>query len=129
MVGVFELFKIGIGPSSSHTVGPMRAALAFVRGLERSGALAQTDRMQVELYGSLALTGIGHGTDTAVLAGLAGEAPDTIDPAVFAEIVRCATAGALSLAGSKQLLFARERDLLFHKDRMYPGEEATHPNG
>jgi L-serine dehydratase len=107
----------------------MRAALAFARGLERAGALDAIDRVQVDLYGSLALTGIGHGTDTAVMVGLAGQAPDTIEPAVFAEILRSATAGALSLAGSKQLLFVRERDLLFHKEQMYPGEEVTHPNG
>src|ERR1700689_5241002 len=78
---LFELFKIGIGPSSSHTVGPMRAALRFVRELEASGSLEKIDRVTVDLYGSLALTGLGHGTDRAVLLGLMGEAPDTVDPA------------------------------------------------
>src|SRR3978361_2203497 len=79
---LFELFKIGIGPSSSHTVGPMRAALRFVRELDAmSGRLSQTARLRAELYGSLAFTGIGHGTDRAVLLGLSGEAPDAIDPA------------------------------------------------
>src|SRR5579863_2891328 len=78
---LFELFKIGIGPSSSHTVGPMRAALRFVHELEAEGLLERTARVTVDLYGSLALTGLGHGTDRAVLLGLMGEAPDRVDPA------------------------------------------------
>src|ERR1035437_8618524 len=78
---LFELFKIGIGPSSSHTVGPMRASLRFVRELKAAGLLAKTARVTVDLYGSLALTGRGHGTDRAVLLGLMGEAPDSVDPA------------------------------------------------
>ena len=69
---LFELFKIGIGPSSSHTMGPMRAALRFVRELERSQLTIRTDSLQVDLYGSLALTGLGHGTDRAILLGLSG---------------------------------------------------------
>ena len=90
MVGVFELFKIGIGPSSSHTVGPMKAALAFVSGLAEAGLLAQRRaRFEVILYGSLAWTGRGHGTDKAVILGLAGDEPATVDPdaadAVMAE--------------------------------------------
>ncbi|HSY70432.1 MAG TPA: serine dehydratase beta chain, partial [Edaphobacter sp.] len=78
---LFELFKIGIGPSSSHTVGPMRAALRFARELAAKNLLEKTERINVDLYGSLALTGIGHGTDRAILLGLLGEAPDTVDPA------------------------------------------------
>jgi L-serine dehydratase len=69
---LFELFKIGIGPSSSHTVGPMRAALRFVQELSGTGELQQVERVTVDLYGSLALTGTGHGTDRAVLLGLMG---------------------------------------------------------
>ncbi|MEF9417227.1 serine dehydratase beta chain, partial [Ralstonia solanacearum species complex bacterium RW470] len=79
-VSVFDLFKIGIGPSSSHTVGPMRAALMFASGLEADGLMPQIASVRVELYGSLGATGKGHGTDRGVILGLMGEAPDTIDP-------------------------------------------------
>ena len=84
---LFELFKIGIGPSSSHTVGPMRAALRFVHELQSSEAFPLTARVQVDLFGSLALTGIGHGTDRAILLGLSGHAPDTVDPAHIESIL------------------------------------------
>src|ERR1700692_4833734 len=97
---LFELFKIGIGPSSSHTVGPMRAALRFVRELGAAGMLTTTARVQVDLYGSLALTGIGHGTDRAVLLGLLGEAPDKVDPAaVEGKIAEVRTTSRLPLRG------------------------------
>ena len=79
-VSVFELFKIGIGPSSSHTVGPMLAAHTFVDRLEEHKIRQQTHRIQVTLFGSLAFTGRGHGTDKAVMLGLSGELPDQIDP-------------------------------------------------
>jgi len=80
-VSVFDLFKIGIGPSSSHTVGPMRAAARFVeKYLVDTGALADCVRVRAEVFGSLALTGRGHGTDKAVLMGLEGQLPNTIDP-------------------------------------------------
>ena len=79
-VSVFDLFKIGIGPSSSHTVGPLRAALMFASGLEADGLMPQVASVRVELYGSLGATGKGHGTDRGVILGLMGEAPDTIDP-------------------------------------------------
>ena len=79
-LSVFDIFKVGIGPSSSHTMGPMRAARAFVAGLKRDGLLAGTQEIAVRLYGSLALTGAGHGTDRAVLAGLEGADPETVDP-------------------------------------------------
>src|SRR5580704_4917730 len=77
---LFEIFKIGIGPSSSHTVGPMRSAGDFVAMLGARSALISVRRVQVELYGSLALTGKGHGTDRAILLGLCGEVPDRVDP-------------------------------------------------
>ncbi|KOX63887.1 serine dehydratase, partial [Pseudomonas psychrophila] len=80
-ISVFDLFKIGIGPSSSHTVGPMRAAALFVKGLRERGQLQQVRRIEVQLYGSLSATGIGHGSDNAVIMGLMGEWPDAIDPA------------------------------------------------
>ncbi len=108
----------------------MRAALAFVRGVERAGTLPEVARVQVDLYGSLALTGIGHGTDAAVLAGLSGEAPDSVAPERFAGIVKAAADGTLSLAGTHHVLFDREPDLLFHKQQMYPDADVpTHPNG
>lgn len=79
-VSVFDLFKIGIGPSSSHTVGPMRAALLFTGELARLGVTGRVGRVRVELFGSLGATGHGHGTATAVMLGLKGHAPDTVDP-------------------------------------------------
>src|SRR4051794_20638618 len=83
MTSIFELFKIGIGPSSSHTVGPMRAARRFVVQLETDGHFGQTARVKVDLYGSLALTGKGHGTDRAIQLGLCGEIPDEVDPEII----------------------------------------------
>src|SRR5262249_48159370 len=78
-ISVFDLFKIGIGPSSSHTVGPMKAARSFVSSLERSRVLHRVTRVQTSLYGSLGATGKGHGSDKAVLLGLSGYEPDTVD--------------------------------------------------
>ena len=128
---LFELFKIGIGPSSSHTVGPIRAALRFVQSLENSGQLNRTARVQADLYGSLALTGIGHATDTAVLLGLLGEAPATVDTTLTAirlETIR--TTGQLALGGTHPIPFTTATDLLFHRDGMYPPPGTpTHPNG
>ncbi|MGI4852829.1 MAG: L-serine ammonia-lyase [Janthinobacterium lividum] len=130
MTSLFELFKIGIGPSSSHTIGPMRAALSFVQGLQRSGVLLQVDRVQVDLYGSLALTGLGHGTDTAVLAGLSGQAPDAIEPAAFAALIAAAAQGNLQLGGVHSIRFAKTSDVRMHMQQMYPeADQPTHPNG
>jgi L-serine dehydratase len=128
---LFELFKVGIGPSSSHTVGPMRAALRFVRELEAEGLLARTTRVTVDLYGSLALTGIGHGTDRAVLLGLMGEAPDTVDPAaVEAKIAEVRETSRLRLGGRVKIPFVEEDDLRFRRNQMYPDTEVvSHPNG
>ncbi|WP_047496038.1 L-serine ammonia-lyase [Terriglobus sp. TAA 43] len=130
MTSLFELFKIGIGPSSSHTVAPMRAAQAFLRGLQRADVFDRVQRVQIDLYGSLALTGIGHGTDAAVLTGLAGEMPDTIEPERHITILKEAAEGALLFGGTRRIAFQRERDLIFHKDQMYPDANVvTHPNG
>ncbi len=108
----------------------MRAALAFVLGLQRSAALDCVDRVRIDLYGSLALTGLGHGTDGAVLAGLSGEAPDTVSPEQFATIMQAAREGTLRLGKSHRVGFDRERDLRFHMKQMYPEPGvATHPNG
>ncbi|WP_313430535.1 serine dehydratase beta chain, partial [Pseudomonas sp.] len=82
-ISVFDLFKIGIGPSSSHTVGPMRAAASFAQALREQGLLAQVQRIEVRLYGSLSATGVGHATDRACLLGLMGQWPDRIDPATI----------------------------------------------
>ena len=130
---LFELFKIGIGPSSSHTVGPMRAALRFVEELSADDLLASTAAVHAELYGSLALTGIGHGTDRAVLLGLLGEAPDTVDPATIDERVAAVRASeSLLLAGRHAIPFHEAEDLLLHRNQMHPpGADPahTHPNG
>jgi L-serine dehydratase len=128
---LFELFKIGIGPSSSHTVGPMRAALRFVQSLDAAGHLANTAHVTVDLYGSLALTGHGHGTDRAILLGLIGEAPDTVDPALIdTELAAIRDTGTLYLLDREPIPFTEANHLLFHRDQMYPSPEiATHPNG
>ena len=124
---LFELFKIGIGPSSSHTVGPMRAALRFVRGLP----LERVESVNAELYGSLALTGMGHGTDRAVLLGLMGEAPDAVDPAkIEAMIAEVRGSGELRLGGAREIAFREDENLIFHRAQMYPDADVvTHPNG
>jgi len=83
-ISALDLFTIGVGPSSSHTVGPMRAALLFAQALDSSALLPQVDRLRIELYGSLGATGPGHGTSNAIFAGLAGAAPETCDPETVA---------------------------------------------
>ena len=128
---LFELFKIGIGPSSSHTVGPMRAALRFARELDEQRLLERTASVQVDLYGSLALTGIGHGTDRAILLGLLGEAPDTVDPASIEQtLATIAVEHRLKLLNRHSIPFDPTTDLHFHRDQMYPDPGvSTHPNG
>ena len=122
----FELFKIGIGPSSSHTVGPMRAARAFTTGLSREGKLETTARVRVDLYGSLALTGKGHGTDRAVTLGLMGEAPDEIDPAsIESKVEEVRRSGSLRVAGNRDVRFSESEDIVFHTDKILSG----HSNG
>lgn len=125
-ISVFELFKIGIGPSSSHTVGPMRAALLFVSGLKEHGLLAQTEAIKSELYGSLGATGKGHGSDKAVLLGLQGEAPDLIDTdTVEAKLAQIRGSGRLRLLGEKDIPFVESEHLLLYKRQFLP----YHPNG
>ena len=128
---LFDLYKIGVGPSSSHTMGPMRAACRFARELLAHGHLDRVTRVQVELYGSLALTGLGHATDRAVLLGLAGHEPATIDPAAIESAVgEIRSSKHLSLAGSRPIAFDEPRDLLFYRDTMFPpGAQMQHPNG
>jgi L-serine dehydratase len=128
---LFELFKIGIGPSSSHTVGPMRAALRFSRQLASTGLLQRTASVSVDLYGSLALTGIGHGTDRAILLGLLGEGPDTVDlSTVDASVANIRSTGQLVLAGSVTIPFTEAENLHFRRNQMYPDPAViSHPNG
>ncbi|MCL6463123.1 MAG: L-serine ammonia-lyase [Acidobacterium ailaaui] len=128
---LFDLFKVGVGPSSSHTMGPMRAARRFVVGLAESGTLERTGRVCAELFGSLALTGHGHGTDRAVLLGLSGEEPSTIDPeSIGPKLGEIHSSHSILLASSKRVSFCEETDLVFHRDRMYPeGAKTQHPNG
>ena len=128
---LFELFKIGIGPSSSHTVGPMRASLRFVRELAARGEISQVQHITVDLYGSLALTGIGHGTDRAVMMGLLEESPDTVDlDAIGGRIEKLRATGELKLLGEHAVRFDPAVDLRFHRDQMYPDAGVvTHPNG
>ena len=124
-IGLQDMFKIGIGPSSSHTVGPMRAARRFVLELPE-GMLAQVHRVAVELFGSLAHTGQGHGTDPAVLMGLCGEIPDAIDTAsVAARVAAIRTEGKLKLLAQHEIAFDIERNLLFNRSQELP----LHPNG
>ena len=125
-LSIFDLFKIGIGPSSSHTVGPMWAAHRFLLALETEALLEKTATVQVDLYGSLALTGKGHGTDSAVLLGLSGEQPDTIDPdSVDGALEDIRERGVLRLFGRHDVVFREPEHLRFNFLETLP----AHPNG
>jgi len=131
MTSLFDLYKLGVGPSSSHTMGPMRAACRFARELKQAGKLDEVVRVRVDLYGSLALTGLGHGTDRAVLLGLAGNEPASIDPAVIeSTVAEIRATKRLKLAGERSVEFDETRDLRFRRETMFPPESKTqHPNG
>ncbi len=125
-VSVFDLFKIGIGPSSSHTVGPMRAARMFAEGLSHSDSFDRVERIHTELYGSLGATGKGHGTDKAILLGLEGNDPETVaieEIATRLETIR--TTSTLSVAGAKAIAFSEPDDLVFNRRDTLP----FHSNG
>ena len=125
-ISVFEIFKIGIGPSSSHTVGPMRAARTFLLELTKIGLLRETVRVQCELFGSLALTGRGHGTDRAIMLGLEGEEPDRVEPdSVQSTVDRIRANGRIRLLGEHEIDFKEETDLVFHPELNLP----AHSNG
>jgi L-serine dehydratase len=114
MIGIFELFKVGIGPSSSHTVGPMKAAAHFMESVRRAALLPQVERVKTDLYGSLARTGKGHGTDKAIILGLAGETPETVDPDNADRIVTSVRhERMLRLAGERTIGFDPDRDVVF----------------
>ncbi len=124
-LSTFDLFKVGIGPSSSHTVGPMRAACLFATALRAGGWLDAVHRVRCELYGSLGATGKGHGSDRAVLLGLEGEAPDLIDPdAIAPRVQHVRESRSLNLLGSHPVAFNEQEDLLFFRKSL-----PFHPNG
>ena len=126
MFSIIDMFKVGVGPSSSHTVGPMVAAQAFAASLDRNGLLERVARVRTTLYGSLSMTGIGHGTDRAAVAGLEGNLPATVDTDHMMTIKQeCERTGRLMLDGKHEIEFDYEHDVVFELwQRM-----AAHPNG
>jgi L-serine dehydratase len=125
-ISAFDLFKIGIGPSSSHTVGPMRAAKEFVTDLKIAGLLPSVTAIKAELFGSLGATGKGHGSDGAVLLGFEGEDPQTIDTdAVADRVTHIRTTRSLNLAGERDIRFVEKEHLVFYRRKTLP----FHPNG
>ncbi|MEL6365078.1 MAG: L-serine ammonia-lyase [Pseudomonadota bacterium] len=126
MLSVFDIFKIGVGPSSSHTVGPMRIARRFLVEAGEAGALGDAARVLVELQGSLALTGVGHACDKAAILGLLGEEPETVDPdAADAAVAQVRETGRLALLGAREIAFDPKRDIDFRGDVI----PELHPNG
>lgn len=124
-ISVFDMFKIGIGPSSSHTVGPMRAGALFVTELRNQNRLHSVERIEVRLYGSLSATSIGHGSDRATVMGLMGEWPDQIDPGQVNQRIDALRAdNQLMLAGEQAITFVWERDMCLLNENL-----PYHPNG
>jgi len=128
-VSVFDIFKIGIGPSSSHTVGPMRAARMFVHRLQAEGLIARVSRVRCELFGSLGATGKGHGSDTAVLLGLCGHDPETVDvdqvPAMVQAVREAGRIRTIDHGQVHEWAFHESKDLVFHRRATLP----FHVNG
>ena len=125
-LSAFDLYSIGIGPSSSHTVGPMRAAKRFADGLAEAGLLGEVHRLRVELFGSLGATGHGHGSPKAVVLGLEGEDPATVDTdKADARIDDIRSSGALLLTSRREVAFDVDNDLIMHRRKSLP----AHPNG
>ncbi len=125
MISILDLFRIGIGPSSSHTVGPMRIAKRFLDGLDRTGELDRVERLHVQFQGSLALTGAGHGSIDASMLGLLGQVPDELDPDRVEDLLRPVHSGALRLLGQRQIAFDPRSDIELACD-LIPD---LHPNG
>jgi L-serine dehydratase len=124
-ISVFDLFKVGVGPSSSHTMGPMKACALFVQALQERGRIGDITRVRVNLYGSLSATGRGHGTDCASLAGLMGYEPDTVAPDLLGTILeQTGKVGQLRLADLTDIPFSLDDDLCFHEEAL-----PYHPNG
>jgi L-serine dehydratase len=116
MISVFDMFSIGIGPSSSHTVGPMRAAFRFIKLLEQQAILKNVTHVQTELFGSLGQTGIGHGSGKAVMLGLAGFEPETIDPEMIDDfLLQVETNQSLPLLGIHESRFPKQNAIIFHR--------------
>ncbi|NHD18662.1 MULTISPECIES: L-serine ammonia-lyase [unclassified Actinopolyspora] len=125
-ISVFDLFSVGIGPSSSHTVGPMRAAARFAARLRAEGLLPGVAHVRAELFGSLGATGHGHGSPKAVLLGLEGHHPEVVDPtAVSGRVDEIRSTGRLLLDGSHEIRFDSDSDLVMHRGQSLP----VHPNG
>ncbi|HEY0250951.1 MAG TPA: L-serine ammonia-lyase, partial [Kofleriaceae bacterium] len=125
-ISTFDIFKIGIGPSSSHTVGPMRAAKRFAERLEHDGQLAQTTAVKIELFGSLGFTGKGHGSDKAIILGLEGDEPATVDiDSVAKRIAAVETTKRISLLGKHPVDLDPSEALIFHRREKLP----LHANG
>ena len=125
-ISIFDIIKIGVGPSSSHTMGPMLAARQFLLNAREAGVFDAIERVGAQLYGSLALTGKGHCTDRAVLLGFEGETPRSLEPeTVEARLARIRGEGRLRLLGEREIPYDEALDLLFHKDQILP----RHPNG
>ncbi|CAG8492650.1 15031_t:CDS:2 [Funneliformis caledonium] len=128
VISTFDLFSIGIGPSSSHTVGPMRSAKKFIKELKQNNVLHKVTRVRIDLYGSLALTGKGHGTPNAILMGLEGETPEGIDTTkILPRIAQISETGSIhdTNDGSRPIKFTPEKHLIFHYHKSLP----KHPNG
>ncbi len=125
-ISTFDLFKIGIGPSSSHTVGPMVAARQFALGLQEAKLLDRCERVCSEMYGSLGATGAGHGTPKAVILGLAGETPEGVDvDGISARVTAAREQGVLNLLGEREIPFSYRDDLVMHRSEALP----FHANG
>ena len=125
-ISVFDLFSIGIGPSSSHTVGPMRAAQQFVQGLESDALLDRVAKVKADLYGSLGATGKGHGSDKAVMLGMEGDLPESIDTdSVDARLEEIRSSGELNLFGQHRVKFDEKKQLVMHRRQTLP----FHSNG
>jgi len=129
-ISTFDLFTVGIGPSSSHTIGPMRAALQFVEALAETGRMIEVTRVQAEMYGSLGATGKGHGTAKAVLLGLEGDQPETVDvPTIAERVAAIREGGSITLlanrSDSHRIGFNDQTDVLLHRKKTL----SFHSNG
>src|SRR3990167_6664268 len=125
-ISVFDIFSIGIGPSSSHTVGPMKAANEFLKIIDKNNLLPKVDRVKIELYGSLALTGKGHATDRAILNGLEGFNPETVEPTnMVPRMEEIINNKIINLASKKEIKFNETEDLVFYQKEILP----KHTNG
>ncbi len=125
-ISILDMFSIGIGPSSSHTVGPMRAGLRFLESLQSAIEVTIVDSVKVELFGSLGYTGKGHGSDTAVILGLLGEQPEEVNPETVVDKLQAIEQSGQLLLGKTHIInFKAASDIIFHRRKSLP----KHPNG